>query len=863
MKFTTRNLLAAGVAGSAMLMGASAMAQTLPDGDNGTLDLDEIIVTGVAQGSTITQFESTVSISTFDEEALAELAPLTVSDAFAQVPGVWAETSGGGAASNVFIRGIPAPGQFLFSKIHVDGLPVFEEHGIGFLTPDGMYRNDLTTSRLEAVRGGSSSVYASNAPGGIFNFISKKGGLDPEGALQFEYGDFGHYRADGHYSGPINDDTFFSVGGFYRVADGIRDPGFTADDGGQISGNITRLFDRGELTLSARYVDDRNLFLLAIPLNLDGDGDLDDFPGLDANTGTLVSDDIRLTSLLFPGGPEEFDLSDGIRNTATTIGSEFEYDLGNGFQLTNLSRYIDGETQFNTSIPFAFDDGNTVLAGQLAAAQAAFPGTASVQAVFADSGNIFALNDANGIGGENGNGFIGTAGFFPVNTDYDNFINDLSVSKSFDTGLGSHDVTASFYTSIYNVAQFQTFGTFFQEIADSPRNIDILALDADGTAIGSLTQNGFSSFSGGFFQNYSGDGEVFAGVLSDSWEVNERLRVDGGVRYESQTLEGAVEVPGVFDLSDQNTLLPAGALPTTAADAVTFGTGQFLPFRRTFTEWTWTLGGNYVVTDYASVFARISDGNRTPTIDDLASAGANNVDTIPVGELLQLEGGVKLDIPYVQAFVTGFFSDVDNQPFTEPVNDVNGNPIDASIVQSSQTYGVEIEAEVGPFYGASVNFKGTFQDPDLDGLSVTGGGLSVDDAFISGNRVPRIPGRILAIRPRYEFNTADLGLWGLGGDEGINGALFANIYNVSDRFQDFNNTIELPGYTTLGIGGRLDFEAGYHVGFNWENLTNTIGLTEGNVRGDLFAPAGGDVTTATFGRPIVGRNFRVNVGYRF
>jgi outer membrane receptor protein involved in Fe transport len=825
------------------------------DADN---SLNQIIVTGRVGNTAQTQFEATVSVSTFDASDIAESAPLTIADLFAQVPGVWAETSGGQAASNVFIRGIPAPGQFLFSKIHVDGLPVFEEHGIGFLTPDGLYRNDLTTERLEAVRGGSSSVFASNAPGGIFNYITKKGTDTPEGGLKFEWGDFGHFRVDGNYAGPIADDTTIAVGGFYRVADGVRDPGFRGDEGGQIRGSITQQLDRGELTVSASYIDDRNLFLLAIPLGLDADGDLTDIPGLDANTGTLVSDDIRSTTLLFPTGPQEFDLSDGIRNTATTIGAEFEYDLGGGVTVVNRGRYINGETQFNSAIAFGAEDGATFLDGQLTAAQAAFgANVAAVNAVFLD-GTAFALGSGDGLSGNNGNGLIGTSGFFPVNSDYENFVNDLQLSKSFDTdSFGTHNITAGFYSSFYSIDQFQTFGSYVHEIANSPRQLELVAVDDTGTALGTLSQNGFTNFSTGFFQNYSGDGEVFAWYLSDEWEVNDRLRFDGGIRYETQTLEGAVEVPGTFNLSAQNTLLPDGALPTTADDAVVGGTGQFLSFRETYDEFSWTVAGNYEITDFLSSFARVSDGFRTPTLDDLASVGPAGTGNVPVGQVFQVEGGVKVNLPKLQLFLTGFFSEIDNQPFTEPVFDVNGNPIDGTVTQSSETIGIEVEAEVGPFYGFSLTAKGTFQDPELTGLDVLDGDLVVDDEFISGNRVPRIPGRILLIRPRFEFDGNDVGL----GD--TEGSVFLNIYNVGDRFSDLNGSILLPGYTSLGAGAR------FLVGENWElsvigdNLTNTIGLTEGNPRTDLFAPPAADVTTATFGRPIVGRNFRVSVGYSF
>ncbi|MEL7488159.1 MAG: TonB-dependent receptor plug domain-containing protein, partial [Pseudomonadota bacterium] len=503
--------LASAAAAAAANAPAAALAQDAGDASSDAQGLDQIIVTGRAGGSAITQFESSVSITTFDEELIRDVAPLTLSDLFAEVPGVWAESSGGQSAANVFIRGIPAPGQFRFSKILVDGLPVFEEQGIGFLTPDGLFRIDGTTSRLEAVRGGTSSVFASNAPGGIFNHISKKGSQDPEGAIRLEWGDFGHRRVDVNYAGPISDDTTFSVGGFYRVSDGVRDPGFRADEGGQIRGSVTKTFDRGEVTFNAGYINERNLFLLAIPLDLDANGDLTSIAGFDANFDTLVSDDQRFVSILRPdGGTDDFDLADGINNEAFHFGTEVVYELGSDWTITNRNRYINGEIQFNSAIPFAFEDGNVFLDAQLPVAQAAFgAGVAEVVATFAD-GSPFALSGPDGQGGNNGNGLIGTSGFFPVNTQIENFVNDFQISKPFDFLKGVHNITLGLYTSFYSVDQLQGFGTFVHEIDGSPRNLDLTAVDALGNPLGTLTQNSFTNFAGGFFQNYSGDGEVIA-----------------------------------------------------------------------------------------------------------------------------------------------------------------------------------------------------------------------------------------------------------------------------------------------------------------------------------------------------------------
>ena len=42
------------------------------------------------------------------------------------------------------------------------------------------------------------------------------------------------------------------IGGFYRTTNGVRDAGFPADDGGQLSASLTRKLDQGELTVYAR-----------------------------------------------------------------------------------------------------------------------------------------------------------------------------------------------------------------------------------------------------------------------------------------------------------------------------------------------------------------------------------------------------------------------------------------------------------------------------------------------------------------------------------------------------------------------------------------------------------------------------------
>ena len=71
--------------------------------------------------------------------------------------------------------------------------------------------------------------------GATSNFLLKTGTDTPSGSLGLTYGDESLYRLDGFYGFPIGGDWFGSVGGFFRQSDGVRDPEYTADEGGQFT----------------------------------------------------------------------------------------------------------------------------------------------------------------------------------------------------------------------------------------------------------------------------------------------------------------------------------------------------------------------------------------------------------------------------------------------------------------------------------------------------------------------------------------------------------------------------------------------------------------------------------------------------
>ncbi|MCQ8186460.1 TonB-dependent receptor [Parvularcula maris] len=818
------------------------------DSDREDSDFDEIVVTGSARG--VSQFESSIAVTTFDEEDIRAEAPLTITDLYASSPGIWAETSGGEAAANVFVRGIPAPGQYRFTKLQIDGMPSFEESGLPFTPPESFIKLDEMISRAEVIRGGTATIFASNAAGGIVNNITKKGSDVPEGFLGYEWGNFGHHRVDGYYAGPITDDWSFAAGGFYRISDGVRDPGFTGNEGGQFRINLTRRGVDSELNIYAHAVNDRTIFYLPIPLGLDSDGDLTSIPGFDANFDTLTSNDVARAGIVVPGGINNPDLTDGIHTEAFSFGGNYEREIG-AWTLRNNARYVDGDVVFNAIFSLSSPESAAdFLDGALESAQEAFEGTDRLALRFLGDGA--GTESTFNLAGNNGNGLVIQSGWWNQETSVQNFMNDLRLSRGFEAA-GDHTVSFGAYGSFASYASFWNFNDILQEVAGSPRGLEVFAVDDDGEegaeVVGAVTQNSFIQY-GDFYRNYEADVRVLAIYGTDEWQVTPALRLDAGFRFEQLRIDGNAERLASFDLSDENPFVATTGIETLADDNVTFGSGIFDPFEETYEEFAWSVGFNYTLTDEIAFYGRANDAFRTPDPNDLAANPAAS-GALPVNDIFQAEGGVKIDTPWVRAFATVFYSDFTDQIFSDPVLDETGSAVEAQVLLASETIGLEAELDIGPFAGFGGTIRATIQDPEIESFEVVGGGFGVVGEDFVGNDIQRIADRIFIFRPTYEFDMPE-----------FNGSIYTEITRIGDRFSNNTNTVLLPAYTTLGAGMLLNFGDGLELTVAADNLTNTIGVQEGNPRTDAFLQTG-DVSVATFARPILGRNVRVKLGYRF
>jgi len=296
------------------------------DGDTAQGYDKDIVVVGTAGAGTRRQ-EAAFAVTSLGADAIKQIAPTSTADVLKAVPGVAVEASGGQNGANIFVRGYPSGGDAVFVTFQSSGTPIFPPPTLSFLENSQLIRIDNTVERVEAVRGGTGSLFSNGQPGLTVNFVQRQGGDVFAGKIEGSYADYNEGRIDGYVSGPLGENTGFMMGGFYHQSHGIRDPQFTAEKGGQFTANVSHDFNNDSSVLVyARYLNDRGQWLLPIPIVQNGK-DISGYPGFDPNYGTLASNDVRFTTL---NDGSRVDLAKGRGADIVNVGANLTFGLGEG-----------------------------------------------------------------------------------------------------------------------------------------------------------------------------------------------------------------------------------------------------------------------------------------------------------------------------------------------------------------------------------------------------------------------------------------------------------------------------------------------------------------------------------------------------
>ncbi len=809
-----------------------------------SVGLEQFVVTAVAGGDT-TKFESSVSVSDLTLDEIQNFAPRSTTEIFRNIPGIRSESSGGEGNANIVVRGLPlAAGGSRFVQLQEDGLPILAFGDITFGTADQWLRADTTISRVEAVRGGSASTFASNAPGAVINLISKTG-EQQGGSIGITRGlDFDTTRVDFEYGSPLRDDLYFHVGGFYRVGEGVREIGFNGEEGGQVKANITKEFETGFVRLYFKHLNDRTFPSFPQPFVIEG-GNAEPIPGFDARDQALVSNNLLSIPRLNVGGaPSRTDLTDGIRAVATSIGGEFDFDLPDNWSIRNKIRFNQNDGGFLGVFPTAVVEAETFAETLPGGTTLQFQGGARDGEIITDPAGL------------NGNGLIATQLVFDVNlNDLSHFVNDFSATKTFESAYGRVDVTFGYYKSIQQIETDWFFTNFGQEV-----------LGDDAAVIGILDDAGNELTAGGFFNlgsvfnplfDLEFDRDVIYGSVA--WTFN-RLTFDGSVRYETVDAFGetnlgapAGSTAGGFVAVDTDVNNDGVVTPVVEEGVLTVDTANLFGIDYEVNYIAYSVGANYLVTDDLAVFARYSRGGVVN--GDRLILGAAAATFTADGDLTdesagfdiarQAEIGIKYQSPddffipgAFSLFLTGFYSDVDISTFD--ITEVAAGALD----QGFESFGIEWESNyrIGNF-----NLAGSFTWTDAEIVSdltedpLTG---ALVESGLVGNTPQRQADFIYQITPTYTFEVPIR--WDIG----------ANLVGTTSSPAQDDNVIVQPGFVQLNLFLNAELTDGLIFSLNVNNANNAFGITEIN---DFAVPDNGILR----GRPIPGRTISASLRYEF
>ena len=573
---------------------AQSAAVPAADDDSAT-GLDEIVVT--ASGKDKTKLNSSVSSTSVDAATIEGLHPSSEAEVFRLIPGIQVPgTSGPGGNSNIAVRGLPvATGGSPFVQIQEDGLPTVLFGDIQFGNNDYWTHYDASVERVESVRGGGATTYASQAPGAVINYISNTGQKEG-GFVRLNAGiNFNETKVDFRYGGPINDTLRFAIGGYFKTGRGPLHAGFNVSDSIQVKGNVTKEFadGKGYFRLLFKVADTKEPNYTGAPAlaTLSGNkiSNVQPFPGFDGRNSSNYSIYNQNFLIYNRTGQLERVGMDGIRTKATSVGGQLHYEFGDNITVDDNMRWTKMSGSFSS--PFQ----NTARAAGIVGSTVSLNGVP-----YATVGSIRYAS-----GPKAGQTFTGTYIDNNVNVrtnirDIGSTANDLALAARFDLGTASKvTVRGGFFYMNQKIAMDWHVDKSLREVSGSnPSQLDLYS-----TTGAKLTQEGISGYNNNWGNCCARDYDLsytntapYAALELDS----DMFNLDGSVRFENVHASGGGTQGGSEFLVNSNGVM----IPAITSNSAR----EVLNYSRNYTSWT--AGALFKVNPDTSLFVRASRGGR-------------------------------------------------------------------------------------------------------------------------------------------------------------------------------------------------------------------------------------------------------------
>lgn len=758
---------------------------------------DEVVVTGSFTGRT--QKEAPMSLTLIDNKNLQRLASNSQADVLRTVPGITAEGGGGEVATNLFVRGFPSGGQYAFTPLQIDGIPILSTFGLNSSAHDVYFRNDIGLQNLEFVRGGSSTLMGAGSVAGIVNYNSIRGSATQDNKVQLEWGEGGRVRTDFLSSGPIADDLYYAFSGFYRYDEGPLETGMPTR-GYQLRGNIKKLFNDGNssLVVSMQKIDDNVQFYLPYPL--DNSNDARERPtGNDGETiYTMLSGDLKDFSFGTPFGQFKSPIGNGVTTDGGFLMAELKHSFSNDWRLsvrTKAAKYdhwfnlfLDGDGTHNTPEPqdsYLDDRG--------------IPGNASF--TYVDNGAALGSGD-----------LLFENRVLDRERDMEELVGEINLTKS----INNHNFTVGTFMANTGALDNNWIHNVLGDFTNSPRAVGLSYTDSLGNAVSHST-GGYVNGSGRQTANKYHESTKIAVYAADEIK-GEKFDIDIGVRWERA----------------------AGLISRESG----IGSNNFQKANVSTSDVAFILAGLYKLSSSTNIYANFSRGYFFPQLRSVKFAAPGQAQNYTTEQVIQGEAGVKYGADRLALTAAVFYNTLSDRKNVDFINDPNNpaNIIEEVSLQSTRTMG--FEGSVNYNVSAGLNLFGnlTYQNHEFTEVE--------SNTDQEGNEIARIPNIMGMAGVSYDNDGFDLSL-----TSNFLGSKFANNSNTVEL--DGFNIVRLDAGYAFPLG---DGDETLRLGIAVFNLLDADGVTEGSPRQGNSQVAGGNFFV---GRPILPRRIFLRAMFDF
>lgn len=817
----------------ALFMGFFSQSKTV--NFSGTITVDFILIESVesledvvltATSTKRSQKQSPLSISSIRQKEIIKLSANSQADIIRSVPGITAEGGGGETATNVFVRGLPSGGQYVFNPLQYDGMPLMSTFGLNSSAHDVYARPDVGFKGVEFVRGGAAVLYGAGSVAGIINYTSKTGDSNPENLVNLEWADEGRIKTDFYTGGQLggeDSNTYYALTGFMRYDEGPINTGLPTK-GVQLRANIKKKFDNGSFTIHGQFINDKAQFFMPLPLEGGSRSRLIGNDGEDVYQ--LLPSQLANASFNTPGGVYESPIADGVHTQGGYLMADFDYRFDNNLKFKSKIKYANYKHNFALYIGGNGAQGNPIslndYVNSLDSSNLGYSATYQGSSEQINGSDLVIDN-------------LHIDRLRPM-TDYSG---EASLTKRVETDNGSHNITAGTFISRTEAEDVNYQYRALSEFNNDPQLVNLSYTDAGGDNV-IYSQHGIYNRIGMTSNKYLSQNKSAFYVTDEM--IFDKWRFDVGFRVENTKgtfSNGSIVESTVYDDEDL----------TSALSNVNYMDGGYTNADVDATDWALSLAGLYELSDEVNLYANFSKGFFFPQIRGFAPIATGVTGSKYDSEkIIQFEAGTKIGNDKLTGSLAAYYVSLkDRIKITQAI--VNGSLVDQTrSEQNTATFGLEATWDYKLTEKLSFRGSATYQNHEIT--------KNINEDLVNGGTTTANEGNELARQPNI------LGSLGLHYDNSKFDAMLS-VNHTGKKFAADNNNIELEAISILRLGAGYSMNLGesnetLRLGFSIFNALDSDAVTEGDPR------AVGQVEEEFFfGRPILPRRVFLTATFNF